>query len=166
MTPEATSRAAALHSRNERPMIKTLTLSAIAALSLGASATAAFADGDAAAGEGLWRNCRSCHSITDDAGATVQRGGRTGPNLWGVPGRQVASLDGFRYSDGLQRMGADGTVWTEELFVAYVANPTEFLRSHLNDTSVRSPMTYRLASGANDMWAYLVSVSPEVADDE
>ena len=150
-------------------MMKALTLSAAVALSLGASVTAAFADGDtaagdAAAGEGLWRNCRSCHSIVAEGGETIQRGGRTGPNLWGVPGRQVASVEGFRYSDGLTRMGEDGTVWDEELFVGYVTDPTAFLRDHLDDDSIRSPMSYRLTSGADDMWAYLVSVSPEVED--
>ena len=129
-------------------MIKALTLTAAATLALGA--TAAFAEGDAAAGEGLWRNCRSCHSITADDGTVIQRGGRTGPNLYGLPGRAPAAVEGFRYSEGLQRLAASegGEVWTESLFEEYVSDPTGFLRSHLSDNSVRSPMSYRLASGA------------------
>ncbi|GAB1379422.1 c-type cytochrome [Pararhodobacter sp.] len=147
-------------------MMKVLTLSAAALVSLGASV--AYAEGDAAAGEALWRNCRSCHAIVADDGTVIQRGGRTGPNLYGLPGRAPASVEGFRYSDGLHQLAASegGEVWTEDLFEEYVADPTGFLRAHLGNNSVRSPMSYRLASGAEDMWAYLVSVSPEAAPAE
>lgn len=146
-------------------MMKALTLSAAALLALGA--TPSFAEGDAEAGEGLWRSCRSCHAITDADGTTIQRGGRTGPNLYGLPGRAVASQEGFRYSAPLLEFAAteEGAVWTEELFVEYVADPTAFLRSHLGESGARSGMSFRMTSGAEDMWAYLASVSPDVADD-
>lgn len=145
-------------------MIKALTLTAAAALTLGASAAYAD-DGDAAAGEGLWRNCRSCHSITAPDGTVIQGAGRTGPNLYGLPGRAVASVEGFRYSPAIQQFAAmdGGQVWTKELFEEYVTNPTTFLRSHLGDNSARSPMSFRLNNGADDMWAYLQSVSPAEA---
>lgn len=136
-------------------MKKTLPL---AVLALGLSATAAVA-GDAEAGEALWRNCRSCHMIVDHDGATIQRGGRTGPNLYGLPGRPVAAIDGFRYSEALRRYAATGATWSEAQFVEYLSNPTEFLRTHLGDRSARSGMNYTLASGAADMYAYLQSVS-------
>ncbi len=141
-------------------MMKSLSLSAAFVLSLGAAPS--FAEGDAAAGEGLWRNCRSCHSIVDDSDTVIQRGGRTGPNLYGLPGRAVASIDGFRYSAPLLAFAAmpEGAEWTEELFVDYVADPTAFLRSHLGEAGARSGMSFRLAAGAEDLWAYLVSVSP------
>jgi len=145
-------------------MMKPLLLSAAALLSLGA--TTAFAQGDAAAGEGQWRGCRSCHSITADDGTQIQRGGRTGPNLYGLPGSAVASVEGFRYSPSLLEYAAldGGQVWTEELFIEYMADTTAFLRHHLGSSSARSAMSFRLASGADDMWAYLVSVSPEAAE--
>ncbi|MCB1397139.1 MAG: cytochrome C [Rhodobacter sp.] len=139
-------------------MIKTAALSAVAALSLGLSATAAFA-GDAHEGEEGFRQCRSCHSITADDGTVIQRGGRTGPNLYGLPGRAVASVEGFNYSDGLHALAATGATWTEDLFVEYTADPTAFLRAHLNDNSLRSAMNFRLRSGADNLWAYLQSVS-------
>ena len=141
-------------------MTKTLLMSAAAFLSLGAPA--AFAQ-DAAAGEGLWRNCRSCHAITADDGTQIQRGGRTAPNLYGLPGRGVASEDGFRYGPAILEFAASegGQIWTEDLFVEYMADPTAFLRAHLGNNSARSGMTYRMTAGAADMWAYLVSVSPE-----
>ena len=62
---------------------------------------------------------------------------------------------------GAEQYAATGAVWTEELFVEYMANPTAFLREKLDDTGVRSPMSFRMRSGAEDMWAYLESVSPD-----
>lgn len=137
-------------------MRQSLTFAALAALTVATAAPAAFA-GDAAAGEEAWRGCRSCHSITDDAGTNIQRGGRTGPNLYGLPGRAVASVDGFRYSEGLVAVGATGLVWDEALFVEYMADPTAFVAAH--GGSGRSAMNFRMAEGAADMWAYLASVS-------
>ena len=132
------------------------------------TAAPALAEGDAAKGEDLFKRCRSCHTITSPDGEAIVKGGRTGPNLYGLPGRAPASVEGFRYSDGLHQLAASegGEVWTESLFEEYVADPTGFLRAHLGNNSVRSPMSYRLASGAEDMWAYLVSVSPEAAPAE
>ena len=56
-----------------------------------ALSSAAFAQdgptGDAEAGEREFRKCKSCHMIQDAEGEMIVRGGRTGPNLWGVVGR-------------------------------------------------------------------------------
>lgn len=137
-------------------MRQSLTLAVFASLSVLTAAPAAFA-GDAAAGEELWRNCRSCHSITDDAGTAIQRGGRTGPNLYGLPGRAIASVEGFRYSEAMLAVGATGLAWDEALFVEYLADPNAFVAAH--GGSGRASMNFRLAEGAADMWAYLASVS-------
>ncbi|WP_417589480.1 c-type cytochrome, partial [Pararhodobacter oceanensis] len=146
-------------------MLKNAALSTLAALTMGLSGTAAFA-GDPAAGEREWRGCRSCHALTDDEGNQIQRGGRSAPNLYGIPGAAVASADpDFGYSDPLLAYAETGAVWNEELFVEYVTDPTAFLRHHLGDDSVRSAMTYRMRRGAEDMWAYLESVSPAVGAD-
>jgi len=108
-------------------MMKIVALSAVAAVSLGASATTAFA-GDAAAGEALWRNCRSCHSITAPDGTVIQRGGRTGPNLYGLPGRAPAAVEGFRYSAPMQEAGANGLIWTPEELDSFLADPRAYMR--------------------------------------
>jgi cytochrome c len=140
-------------------MMKTVALTAAAALSMGLSATAAFA-GDAAAGEAAFRQCRSCHSITDADGNTIQRGGRTGPNLYGIAGRAVASETSFNnYSDALLAYAGTGAVWDETLFTEYMGDPTAFLRHHTGDAAARSGMNFRLRSGADDMWAYLESLT-------
>lgn len=131
---------------------------AIATLALGLAASAVQA-GDPTAGEREWRQCRSCHMITDDGGNTIQRGGRVGPNLYGILGQPAGAVDGFRYSGDLLAAGAAGLVWTDDNFLAYVADPTGFLRSFTGDASVRSSMNYQMRSGAEDLLAYLRSVS-------
>ena len=61
-----------------------------------------YAAADAAAGGGLWRNCRACHSL--EAGKNG-----TGPSLHGVVGRVVDSTEGYSYSGALE---AAFDVWT------------------------------------------------------
>jgi len=147
-------------------MMKTVTLSTLAALTMGFTGTASYADQHTAAGEAAWRGCRACHSITGPDGDVIQRGGRSGPNLYGLAGRAVASAEGFGYSDPIQTYAAGGAVWTEENFVAYVTNPTSFLRAELDDNSVRSAMSFQMRSGAEDMWAYLESIAPAEDSDD
>lgn len=132
-------------------------LSALAAVAFGVTGSAAFA-GDPVAGERQWRQCRSCHMIVSPDGEQIQNGGRVGPNLYGVIGRQAGSVEGFRYSAELVAMGEDGLVWDEETFVAYVQDPTGYMREATGNTSARSPMNFQMRSGAEDMFAYLESL--------
>lgn len=69
----------------------------------------------AEAGEAVFRKCKACHKAEKDG-----RNG-TGPNLWGVVGRQIASAEGFGYSDALK--GAAGESWTVEGLDAFLADP-------------------------------------------
>ncbi|WP_411890076.1 c-type cytochrome [Yoonia sp. SDW83-1] len=71
------------------------------------------ASASAADGEGLWRNCRSCHAL--EAGVHG-----TGPALYGVVGREVAFYDDFNYSGALVEV-AD--VWTPENLNGFLENP-------------------------------------------
>jgi cytochrome c len=114
--------------------------------------------GDVAAGEAEFRQCRSCHMVVSPAGETIQRGGRVGPNLFGIAGAPAGAADGFRYSPALVAAGRNGLVWTEDNFVAYVEDPTGFMRRFTGDGSVRSPMNYQARSGAADLYAYLLSL--------
>ena len=122
------------------------------------AAAPAFA-GDPAAGERQWRQCQACHMIVSPDGETIQRGQRTGPNLYGVAGREAGAVEDFRYSPSMAAAGEAGLVWTEENFIAYVENPTGFLREFLDDSSARGSMAFQLRSGAADLYAYLESVS-------
>ena len=87
------------------------------------------------------------------------RGGGRGPNLYGVIGRPAGSVEGFRYSPSLLAYGATGAVWSVETVAAFITNPTGYLRAALGDDSARSEMGHRMLQGAEDMAAYLDSVT-------
>lgn len=124
--------------------------------------------GNAEDGEKVFRQCRSCHSITDADGNDIQKGGRVGPNLYGVAGRTAGTYEGFKYSDSMVAAGEAGLAWDEEHFTPYVQDPTGFLRDYLDDSSARGKMTFkaRKEQDALDVWAYLVSVGPEMDMEE
>lgn len=82
-------------------------------------AVAASAGGvDLAAGEKAFRLCKACHSIAE--------GGRngTGPNLWDIHGKGVATAEGFAYSDALRAMA--GQVWDQAALDAFLENPKAY----------------------------------------
>ncbi len=116
--------------------------------------------GDAAEGEKAFGKCKSCHAVVDDAGEMIQRGGKTGPNLYNVVGRQAGGLEDFKYSDSIVAAGVAGLIWDEETLAAYMADPTDFLRTTLDDQKARSKMSFKLRKGGEDVAAYLASVSP------
>ncbi|MCW2249122.1 cytochrome c [Azospirillum fermentarium] len=84
------------------------------ASALALSATAAYADGDAAAGEKVFNVCKACH--------TIEAGGpnRVGPNLHGIVGRKAGTAAGFAYSKPMQDFGV---TWDEEKLNAYITDP-------------------------------------------
>lgn len=113
--------------------------------------------GDAAAGEQNFRQCASCHGIVSPEGEVIQRLAPTGPNLWGVVGRQAGAYDGYaRFSNAIVAAGAEhGLVWDEASFVAYVNDPSGFLREVTGDARARSNMAHRLRGSAEDIYAFL-----------
>lgn len=83
-----------------------------------AALPAPYNDADYENGRRAFARCRACHTVT--------QGGpdMTGPNLWGVFGRQAGGRDGYNYSKALQ--GADFT-WDGEQLDRWLANPRTFL---------------------------------------
>ncbi len=120
------------------------------------------ATGDAEAGETKFnRQCIACHVVADaDGNVLAGRNARTGPNLYGIAGRELAAVDGFRYGDGIIALGAAGAVWTEADFVSYVQDPTGWLREALDDSRARSKMAYRVRTeeDALNMYAFLATL--------
>jgi cytochrome c len=84
------------------------------AFSAGASASDS-APGDPEAGKKAFRACAACHTVGPGAPSTV------GPNLFGVLGRDVASVAGFAYSDALRAL--EGS-WTPAALDRFIADPT------------------------------------------
>lgn len=114
--------------------------------------------GDAAAGEKSFSKCKACHAITDASGTDVVKGGKVGPNLWGVVGRTMGSLEGFTFGESLAAAGAAGNVWTEELIAEYLLDPTAFLKKLLSDEGAKSKMAFKLSKGGEDLAAYLATL--------
>ena len=125
-----------------------------AALALAAMPVAA--EGDSAAGESAFNRCKSCHGI-NNGDETIVRGGRTGPDLFGVIGRQAGSVEGFRYGDAMVAAGEAGLIWTEELLVEFIKDPRAFLVAYTGDDSARSNMSFRMPNGGEDIAAYLAT---------
>lgn len=120
----------------------------------------AFAAGDAAKGEREFNKCKACHMIQAEDGTDIVKGGKTGPNLYGVIGRAAGAQEGFRYGDSLVQAGEAGLVWDEENLAKYVQDPKAFLVEYNDDPKARSSMSFKLAKGAEDVAAYLASVAP------
>jgi cytochrome c len=68
-------------------------------------------------GADIFKRCRACHDVGDNAKNTV------GPILNGIVGRKAGTIEGFKYSDANLKAGADGWVWTEEKMMEYLLNP-------------------------------------------
>lgn len=128
------------------------------------------ASGDAEAGERLFdRQCVACHLVADADGEVLAgRNARTGTNLFGLAGRQLGSVEGFRYGDSIVELGETGVAWTEETFVGYVQDPTAWLREQLDDNRARGKMAYRVRSeeDALNIYAFLATFGAGEADAE
>lgn len=120
-------------------------------------AAPAFA-GDAAVGESEFKKCKACHAIVADDGTEIQKGGKTGPNLYGVIGRQIGAAADFKYGESIIAAGADGSVWDEASLAAYVTDPTAWLKEKTGDAGAKSKMTFKLKAKQEDIAAYLASV--------
>ena len=83
-----------------------------------ASLPAPYNTADLANGKAKFALCQSCHTIAP-GGANM-----TGPNLWGLFGREAGAHPDFRYSEALQ---AADFQWEAEQLDQWLAAPREFL---------------------------------------
>ena len=120
-----------------------------------------WAEGDAAAGENVFKRCKTCHMIKDlGTGEVIVKGNKTGPNLWGIIGSQAGTVEGFKYGDDLVAAGEAGLVWTEANLAEFSADPKAFLRTYLDDNGAKSRMSFKLRKGGADVAAYLATFGP------
>jgi len=136
-------------------MIRLPLIAGLAALAL---ATPVLAQ-DAAKGESEFKKCKACHAIVADDGTEIVKGGKVGPNLYGIVGKAVASEEGFKYSDSIAAVGASGLVWDEAELAAYVTDPKAWLVEKTGDAGAKTKMTFKLAKNQADVTAYLASVA-------
>lgn len=134
----------------------------VTTLALAAPAMAQDA-GDPVAGEKEYNKCKACHMVQAPDGTDIVKGGKTGPNLYGIVGRHIAAVDDFKYGDGILALKAkypDG-VWDAESLHAYVTDPTGYLDEYSGDEKAKSKMTFKLAKKQEDVIAFLTQHSPE-----
>ena len=88
-------------------------------LGFGLSVTSAFASGDVAAGEKVFKKCKACHVVN-------KKQNRTGPHLVNIFGRTAGSLDGYKkYSKAMKN---SGITWDEEKLNSYLKNPKKYIK--------------------------------------
>jgi len=131
-----------------------------AALILTLSGTA-FAEGDAAAGEKDFKKCKACHAIVDANGEVLFKGGKIGPNLYGIIGRIAGSVEGFKYGDSIVAAGKAGLFWDRENLADYIRDPKAFLKEATGDASAKSKMTFKWGK-PDDIIAFLATFSAEM----
>ena len=132
--------------------MKTILTTAAAVLALAAPA---FAEGDADAGAKDWKKCKACHAIVDADGEVIEKGGKTGPNLFGVVDRAAASDPDFgKYSDELQALADGGLVWTAEELAKYIPHAREYIGG-------KTSMTPQKLKDVNNVIAFLAQYGAE-----
>jgi cytochrome c2 len=88
----------------------------VAVLGLSLAATAAHAAGDTAKGKADFvRECALCHTVGKD------EPNRYGPNLFGIVGRQAASVPGFNYTTAFK--SSANWMWTPDVLGAWISSP-------------------------------------------
>jgi cytochrome c len=105
-------------------------------------ASPAFAAGDPAAGEQIFKHtCSLCHRIGPGAANFV------GPELNGIDGRKTGSAPGYDYSDANKN---SGITWNEQTFKKYITNP----QADIPGTKMLFPGLPK-ESDRDNIWAYI-----------
>ena len=135
--------------------MKTILTAAAAVLALAAPAFAQDEiTGDVEAGAKDWKKCKACHSIIDADGETIEKGGKTGPNLFGVVGRTAGTYPDFTYTDEIVALGEGGLVWTPEEMAKYIPNAKDYI-------GAKTSMTPQKLKDVNDVIAFLAQYGAE-----
>ncbi len=99
----------------------------------------AMAEGDAAAGEKVFKKCKACHTVSGKH--------RVGPTLQGIFGRQAGTAEGFKYSSDMKAAGEAGLVWNEETLGTYIKKEGKkglkyFVGSYIGKDIAKTKMSF------------------------
>ncbi|WP_420558166.1 c-type cytochrome [Roseovarius sp.] len=75
-----------------------------------------------AAGEKVFRKCKACHMVGEDAK------NRVGPVLNGVMGATMGGHDDFKYSSVFEEAAAEGRIWDEAAMAEFLAAPKSYMK--------------------------------------
>jgi cytochrome c len=70
-----------------------------------------------AAGEKVFKKCKACHKVGDDAKNGV------GPALNGIVGHAAGAADGFKYASDMAGAAAEGLIWDSENLHTFLEKP-------------------------------------------
>ncbi|MDE2792173.1 MAG: cytochrome c family protein [Paracoccaceae bacterium] len=88
----------------------------IAADAEGIDFAALVANADPDRGKRVFAKCKACHKLEDGANTT-------GPSLFAIVNRSVATVPGFSYSGALENLGG---VWSYDRLDHFLAKPTAY----------------------------------------
>ena len=86
------------------------------------SMAALLSEADVEKGAKAMKKCAQCHTW-DKGGAQ-----KIGPNLYGILGRQVATVEGFQYSKALLARAPEIGTWTYEAMNEFIKSPKGFVK--------------------------------------
>ena len=98
--------------------MKTLSIATLVCFFASQSAFA----GDIAKGKKAFKKCASCHSI-DNGGKN-----KSGPNLYDILNRGIATNEKFKYSKKLVSFANDNPLWTPELMNLWLENSQKLVK--------------------------------------
>lgn len=84
-------------------------------------ATPAWAEGDAEKGEKVFKKCKACHMVGENAKK------RVGPPLNDIIGAKAGIQEGYKYSKAMVEAGAGGLMWDDEKLHAYLKKPKDLV---------------------------------------
>lgn len=97
----------------------------VTGLALMAYTGLASAEGDPAKGEKVFKRCKACHQVGDNAKHKV------GPILNNIFGRKVATAEGYKkYSKAMKTAGEGGMVWDEKNLAEFLKKPRKFIKKN------------------------------------
>ena len=123
-----------------------LTIAALIALGSLSGAAMAQDAGDAANGEKVYKKCKACHVADEEKN-------KVGPHLVGIIGRKAASVEGYKYGEGIVAAAETIGEWDEAKLADYLADPKAYVNG-------KSKMAFKLAKEQDrkDVAAYLASL--------
>lgn len=128
-----------------------------AILLFSALAGPAFASGDVAKGEKLFKKCKACHAIGEGAKNKV------GPEQNDLFGRAAGGLESYgkKYSKAMKAAGEEGLVWNEESLREYLTSPKKFIKG-----TKMSFAGFKKEEDLDNIIAYLAEYSPDYVPEE
>ena len=122
VTPEETAQKAAAKAEAEAAAAATEPPAEPARADASAKATVALDPALVEKGAKVFRKCKACHQIGENAK------NRVGPVLTGIVGAPAGAVDGFKYSSALMDAAGEELVWDHEALSGFLTKPRAFMK--------------------------------------